>query len=58
MGERKSDEIFNECIRTNDIAIGWLDEIDLSDKNYEDILENLGNDSSEFGEKPTPNAIQ
>ena len=53
LGERKSDEIFNECIRTNDIAIGWLNELDLSDKNYEDIFENLGTDSSDFGEKPT-----
>lgn len=55
LGERKLDQIFDECIKSGDIAIGWLDELDLSDMNYEDILNELG-EESEFGNKPTQNA--
>lgn len=55
LGERKSDTIFEECVKTGDIAIGWLDDLDLSDRNYDNILEELGTESS-FGERPTQNA--
>jgi len=55
LGERKSDTIFDECIKTRDIAIGWLDELDLSDRNYNDILEELGSEST-YGDRPTQNA--
>ncbi len=55
LGERKSDEIFDECIRTNDIAIGWLDGLDLSDMNYDNILNELSKES-ESGSNQTHNA--
>ena len=55
LGERKSDEVFEECIREGDIAIGWLENQDLSDMGYEDILQELGDESS-FGNRPTQNA--
>lgn len=55
LGERKSDEIFNECIKEGDIAIGWLDKMDLSNMAYDDILRELGDESS-FGNKPTQTA--
>lgn len=55
LGERKSDDIFNECIKNNDIAIGWLENNDLSDMGYDEILESLG-DESDYGDKPTQNA--
>ena len=40
LGERKSDEIYDECIKVGDIAIGWLDDQDLSELTYDDILKN------------------
>lgn len=55
LGERKSDEIYNECIRLYDIAIGWLEDQDLSGLSYEDILEQLG-EGSDYGNKPIQNA--
>ncbi len=55
LGERKSDDVFNECIKTNDIAINWLENVDLSDKNYDDIIKELGN-NSKYGDKPTQDA--
>lgn len=55
LGERKSDDIYNECIKDGDIAIGWLEDHDLSNLNYDNILEKLGDDST-FGDKPTQNA--
>ncbi len=55
LGERKSDDIFNECIRTGDIAIGWLEDIDLSNLLYEDILQELDANSHQ-GIKQTQNA--
>lgn len=55
LGERKSDDVFNECIKSGDIAINWLDQLDLSNMTYDDILAELG-DESDFGNKPTQNA--
>ncbi len=55
LGERKSNTLFNECIRVNDIAIGWLNDQDLTDMDQQEILDALG-DSSIFGDKPTQNA--
>lgn len=55
LGERKSDKIFNECIKEGDIAIDWLDKLDLSNMSYDDILAELG-DESNFGNKPTQDA--
>lgn len=55
LGERKSNDVFNECIRSGDIAINWLDQLDLSNMTYDDILAELG-DESDFGNKPTQNA--
>jgi 5-methylcytosine-specific restriction protein B len=55
LGERKSDDVFNECIKTGDIAIGWLKDDDLSNMDYDGFLEKL-EDSSTFGNKPTQNA--
>jgi len=55
LGERKLDDIFNECINVGEIAIGWLPDHDLTDMDYEEIRLTLGNDS-DFGDKPTQNA--
>ncbi|PKM74528.1 MAG: hypothetical protein CVU92_06030 [Firmicutes bacterium HGW-Firmicutes-17] len=55
LGERKSDSIFEECMKTSDIAINWLPDKDLGASTYEDILEALG-DNSAFGNKPIQNA--
>lgn len=55
LGERKSDEIYDECIKVGDIAIGWLDDQDLSELTYDDILEKL-KEESDYGNKPTQNA--
>lgn len=41
LGERKNDDIFTSCIKEGDIAIGWLDNLDLGNMNYDDILEKL-----------------
>ncbi|MCD5410497.1 MAG: AAA family ATPase [Clostridiales bacterium] len=54
LGERKSDEIYDECIEGNDIAIGWLSKQDLSESTYDDILEMLGEGTS--GGSPTQSA--
>jgi 5-methylcytosine-specific restriction protein B len=52
LGERKSDTLYNECMKSNEIAIGWLYDIDLSEMDYDAIMEKLSSDSKE-GEKPT-----
>ena len=55
LGERKSDEVYNECILEEDIAIGWLDNQDLSNLTYKDILYELENESG-IEHKQTQNA--
>ncbi len=55
LGERKIDTVYNECIQKNEIAIGWLIDIDLNDLDYNEILRLLGNEGK-YGEKPTQNA--
>lgn len=55
LGERKFDDVYDECIKTEDIAIGWLEDHDLSELTYDEILELLG-EGSEYGNKPTQNA--
>ncbi len=52
LGERKTDSVFNECIKKDDIAINWLDELNLSNMNYSDILTSLKKDN-EFISNPT-----
>ena len=54
LGERYNDHIFNECIKSEDIAISWLNDVDLTDLEYDDIYNQLG--LNEFGQKPTQNA--
>lgn len=55
LGERKADDVFNECIESKDIAIDWLEKLDLSNMGYEDILEALVAESG-INNKPTQNA--
>lgn len=55
LGERKSDTLYNECIQKNELAIGWLNNSNLNELDYNDIFELLGNESK-YGEKPTQNA--
>lgn len=55
LGERKSDEIFNECIKKSDIAIGWLDNLDLSNMNYDDIFAKL-EDENDTANRPIQDA--
>jgi 5-methylcytosine-specific restriction protein B len=55
LGERKSDVLYNECIKENEIAIGWLPEYDLSEYEGDDIMKLLGN-KSEYGDKPIQDA--
>lgn len=55
LGERQDDHVFNECLQSNDIAIYYGINQDLSGYSYEEILEVLG-DENEFGNKPTQNA--
>lgn len=54
LGERYDDYIYDECIERNEIAIGWLDDYDLSESDYDFIYENL--DESDFGEAPKQTA--
>ncbi|MDW7670344.1 MAG: AAA family ATPase [Bacillota bacterium] len=55
LGDRKDNSVFNECIRDNHIAIGFLPGEDISELTLEDIMEKLG-DKSNFGGKPLQNA--
>lgn len=55
LGERNSDEVYNECIETSDIAINWLDDTDLSDTSYEEIYD-LIEEESEYEGDFTQNA--
>ncbi len=54
LGERKSDDVYNECLQKNEIAIGWLKDSNLNELEYSEILDLLGD--GKFGEKPINNA--
>ena len=55
LGERKSDVLYNECIKENEIANSWLPEYDASKYEGDDIMKLLGN-KSEYGDKPIQDA--
>ncbi|NLW52726.1 MAG: AAA domain-containing protein [Tissierellia bacterium] len=55
LGERKSDAIFNECIKEDDITIGWLEDLDLSNISYSDISSRLKSENNN-GSNPTQDA--
>lgn len=38
LGERKSDVLYKECLKSSEIAIGWLHEHDLSEMDYDEIM--------------------
>lgn len=54
LGNRNKDEkIYNECIAKNEIAIGWLNDINLKEKNYEELFDLLTNERGGKGKRPT-----
>lgn len=55
LGERKNDDIFDQCIKEGDIAIGWLDHLDLSNMNYDDVFQELRKED-DSSNHPTQNA--
>jgi len=55
LGERKMDALYKECIKNNEIAIGWLNDYKFSELEYDEILKLLESESK-YGEKPTQNA--
>jgi len=38
LGEKKSDVVYNECLQKNEIAIDGINDTDLSDADYDDII--------------------
>ncbi|MGH4139457.1 AAA family ATPase [Clostridium sp.] len=57
LGSRNKDEkIYNECIARNDIAIGWLNDINLKEKNYEEVFDLLKIERGVNGKKPFQDA--
>ncbi len=59
LGERNKDSLFNECIKNNEIAIGWLDGHSLEEASREEILGLLKKEAgveNTFGEEPTNRA--
>ncbi|WP_147565814.1 AAA family ATPase [Clostridium tyrobutyricum] len=55
-GRNKDKKIYDECIERGDIAIGWLKEENLQDKDYDDIYEAFSKYRSEGAKKPVQDA--
>ncbi len=53
LGERKNEDLYNKCIKQHEIAIGWLEDEDLSNYSYDDIYNELSKSSEK---KPTNDA--
>jgi 5-methylcytosine-specific restriction protein B len=52
LGERKSDALYKECLKSSEIAIGWLQGHDLSEMDYDEIIGLLSADTQN-DKKPT-----
>lgn len=55
-GRNKDTRIYNDCIKRGDIAIGWLKEENLQDKNHDDIYDAFSKYRSEGAKKPVQDA--
>ncbi|MFF2480094.1 hypothetical protein [Paenibacillus sp. NPDC058071] len=56
LGRRNDDQSYNRCKREKHIAVDWLDDLDLSDKTYEEIFALLKNERDDDAKNPTMDA--
>ncbi|MEI0737511.1 hypothetical protein VQ056_13970 [Paenibacillus sp. JTLBN-2024] len=56
LGRRNSDHIYNQCKAGKQIAVDFLDHIDLTDKSYDEIYSLLENERDDGAQKPTMDA--
>ena len=57
LGQRNSNTLYDDCVRNNEIAIDWLNDVDLSHLDQKEILRQLSEKhGTTFGEKPLNNA--
>jgi GTPase subunit of restriction endonuclease len=56
LGRRNSDQIYNQCKEGKQIAVDFLDHINLADKSYDEIYSLLENGRDDGAQKPTMDA--
>jgi len=57
LGRRHQDDsIYEDCRKSNEIAIGWLDSEDLAEQDYDSIYSMLNEEEGRDGKKPTNDA--
>lgn len=56
LGRRNDDHIYSRCKKEKHIAVDWLDNLDLSDKTYEEIFALLKSERDDDAQNPTMDA--